>query len=308
MEAGSDATATFSATGAEALELTCAHPDPSPLTLTWFSLFSLVRKSRTLSEISLPCEKLPERAKLLLTAAVAIQLENWSLLEEVKLALFGKEKAGNVANAELLCSALESCISCDLEEIATHIVEKIRGCQSFPIYLVHRAGEGGMLRFIKCICDYKVAIHGLQALQRAVWRLKWHIKRTANGHSQRFQSYCDYLTAEDVLTWAVIAGGEAKVREVLSWGISISDLNIGKFLLKEGLLPLFDSLVTALRIPLTPSLTVHLLTYREYTRLRGYIEVSAYSEGTELVCMQNFRFTVCERGNGAAHLYAECLS
>lgn len=262
------------ATGAEALELTSLHPDPSPLTLTWFSLFSLARKSRALSEISLPCEKLPERSKCLLIAAVAIQVENWSLLKEAKLALYSKEKAENVTNTELLFSALESCISCDLEEIASHIVETIGSDVPFPVYLVHRAGERGMLRFLKCICDYKVALHGLQALRKAVWRLKLHIKRPANGRSQRFQSNCDYLTAEDVLTWAVIAGGETKVRQVLNWGISISNLNLGKFLLKEGLLSLFDSLIKALRIPLTPSLTAHLLTYKEYDRLRYYIEVS----------------------------------
>lgn len=254
--------------GSEALELTTAHPAPPPLVLTWLALSYAASTSRTVKDISLPCEKVSEREKLFLVAAAALHLKNLSLLQDLKWALYGKQ-----ADNTLLITALEVCIAYQLEEIAVHIVEVVREGELLPLYVVHRAGEQGMMRLLKGISDLKVKICCPHALQRAIFRLKLLTKGLVKGTSHRFQTSSDYLSPEDVLTWAILTGAEAKAREVLGWGLAISDLNVGKLLLSEGLISLFDSLVKDLRISLTPAITVLLLKYREFTLLSRYIEV-----------------------------------
>ena len=259
--------------GSEALELTSAHPDPPPLTLTWLALLSAARTSHTLRDINLPCEQVPEREKLLLVAAAAIPLDNLSLLHAIKLTLYGKKEAEHVSASAVQVAALQVCIVYELEEIAMRVVESVGAEELLPLWIVHRAGEKGMMRFLKCVSDFNVKICCPQAMQRAVFKLKRNTKGVVKGVSHRFQTNSDSLAPEDVLTWAILTGGEAKAREVLDWGLDISDINVGKLLLSEGLTALFDSLVKDLRLPLTPAITVLLLKYQEFPLLNKYIKV-----------------------------------
>jgi len=157
----------------------------------------------------------------------------------------------------------------DLENVACHIIEK---CTKLPLYIVHRAGEKGHLRFLKAVSDFKIHLCPSSVLAAAADRWMRLIRKPC--HILRFCSSSDFLPAEDVLRWSFIEGGEPRVREVLEWGLAVTDEALVRVLLSEGMRQLLEYLVSKERIRLTVQTSLSLLAAGQLSLLISFVEVT----------------------------------
>jgi len=173
---------------------------------TWQTLQEAVQSTYPLAEVWVKgSEPLPESAKMLVLAAVALDLGDEMLLREVEEAEVLKDYVSDwrrtLDRDKVREEAVRVCVDYDLENVACHIIEK---CTKLPLYIVHRAGEKGHLRFLKAVSDFKIHLCPSSVLAAAADRWMRLIRKPC--HILRFCSSSDFLPAEDVHEMTIIFG------------------------------------------------------------------------------------------------------
>jgi len=242
---------------------------------TWQTLQEAVQSTHPLAEVWVKgSEPLPERAKMLVLAAVALDLGDEMLLREVEKAEVLRDYVSDwrqtLDRDKVREEAVRVCVDYDLENVACHLVET---SPKLPLYLIHRAGEKGQLRLLKAISDFKVEICPSRVIASVAHRFLRHLHKPRINI--RFKCKNAYLLPEDVLRWAYVSGGETQVREVLDWGLSVPDEVLVQVLMSEGLVGLFEDLVAAGKLRLSAKFTKFILVAGQLPLLLRLVDVSS---------------------------------
>lgn len=247
--------------GPETLELTACGMEKSR-SLLWASLIEAADDAEDLDEIRLFHDRpIPLLAKLSFLSAAAFKQRNFLLLSRLEEA-FSTLPADSSTQVicqreEILRTALHFSIALDCEDVACNVVQEVT--EALPRYLVYRAGEKGMLKLLKCFVDYRTKVRSDKGVITALYKFKSIVNRKRAVRTQHFELGGTYVRAEDVLGWASLYGGEAKVREALALGLVMTTDSLAKFLLSEGLLPLFEELLRCRRLTLSVRVALHIL-------------------------------------------------
>ena len=108
----------------------------------------------------------------------------------------------------LQLEAFEICIRVGAEDLACAIIPTLR-CE-LPVYLVHRAGEKGLIRVLKTLIDCQVPLKASHCLLTIPMKLLPIARRT--DCSLRLFSHSKCVTSNDLLRWACISGRRELVR------------------------------------------------------------------------------------------------
>ena len=169
---------------------------------------------------------------------------------------------------KVLEEGIRVCILYNLEKIACHLVPK---CTKISIFIIHRAGEIGFLHLLKSISDYKIPIACSRILTTVTTRFLRIINKSLS--KPRFAPG-NYIQPKDVLHWACVYGGESTAREVLTWGLPLSNESIIDVFLNEHQISLLESLIiTEQKVTLSIESTLSILAYKETELLLNTLKV-----------------------------------
>ena len=254
---------------------------------TWQSLQLALTQAHSASEVLVVGNQpLPPLSNLVVLAAAALELGETRILRELEesqlLAKFISDWRQTLDEGKVAQEAVGICVLYDLENVACYLVRK---CTKLPLWVIHRAGERGMLQLLKAISDFKVSVCPSRVLYSVVCRFKQLVHKPSQA--TRFNSSLEYLLAEDVLKWSILSGGERKVREMLASGLLVTDEVFVRVLITEGLVKLLEELIEARKVRLSMPATLALLSAGQLSLLITLVEVTAKIEAGLLLCPQN---------------------
>jgi len=108
----------------------------------------------------------------------------------------------------LQLQAFEICIRVGAEDLACALVRTLH-CE-VPVYLVHRAGEQGLLRVLRTLLDCQVPLKAFRCLVTIPMRMLPTARR--KDSSLRLFSNSKCVTSNDLLRWACLTGQRELVR------------------------------------------------------------------------------------------------
>ena len=136
---------------------------------------------------------------------------------------------------------LKACILDEREDVACGCIQSFRG--EFPLYLVHRAGEKGMMGFLYALYLLKVAVRPNRVIASMSARVNRVLNRSPQPHFQPFPCQAAFLTEADLVHWTVLSGDRASISSLIKQFPPQSAPILIESLLNEGLEDLLEGTI-----------------------------------------------------------------
>ena len=245
-----------------------------PAEMSWSQLCDQVKRAKGAKGVVWDKEAvIKEQEPLILLAAVKVG--NDSIVSELKDI---GETSGKVDLQELALTCLKTCILAGQEDLACGCVELFK--HELPLYLMHRAGEQAMLRFLYSLYRLKVPICTNSVITAIPVLIPIVLKHETNYQSTpRFPAKQRFLTQQEVFRWAAIAHGSQGLCQFASQHPDLSISALIQVLLEEGFLDLLDAYLA--KATIDAELILTLLKYRQIQRAIGIVLDSYKSLGVK---------------------------
>ena len=157
---------------------------------------------------------------------------------------------GELSLNRLIWVCLEAAIGGWCEDLACDILEMLKA--DLPLHIVHRAGERGFVRFLKCVVKYNIPVKPNGVIAKMHFTVQRLLGRKQESKFQRFPAKQRLLTEEEVLRWAALINREEGVKSFLQSGHTLDPGKIAEVLLSEGLIELVYDVLSSEQISKLP--------------------------------------------------------
>lgn len=190
-------------------------------------------------------ENIDKKRELILLIA-AKQVGNLTIIAQIEglraIKGYMSETSGEIDSERVAVDCVQCCVLEDREELACGCVKSVVN-RELPLYLVHRAGEQGMLRFLYSLYSLRTPIRPNRVIASISSRIRSRLKRPQILQFQPFSTK-SRLTETDLIHWAALAGDREAISSLIKQFGPLSSGVLIEALLEEGLGDLISSEMT----------------------------------------------------------------